>query len=93
MELGSKITKKPPLATKDLAKQTGRYFWYSNAKVARLGFLPRSMRQTLAQVIGWVATSPHLSPAQKSKLTLHADVEAAMVALSVAEAKVPKRPL
>ena len=85
MELASKVTRKPPLATRDLAMQTGRYFWYSNAKIARLGFLPRSMRQTLTQTIAWLMLSPHLSDKQRAKLQPHEDVLQAMRQARVAE--------
>lgn len=85
MELASKITRKPPLATRDLAQQTGRYFWYSNAKIARLGFLPRSMRQTLTQTIAWLMISPHLSDKQRAAMKPHEEVLQAMRQARIAE--------
>ncbi|MBC7794752.1 MAG: NAD-dependent epimerase/dehydratase family protein [Clostridia bacterium] len=85
MELAAKITRKAPLATRALAEQTGRYFWYSNAKIARLGFLPRSMRQTLTQTIAWLLVSPHLTNKQRAKLRPHDDVLQAMRQAQVAQ--------
>lgn len=86
MELGAKLTKKEPLATVDLARQTGRFFWYSNAKAARLGFNPRSMRLTLTQTLAWLlAASPHFSDKLRAKLKPHEDVLEAMRDLRVNE--------
>jgi hypothetical protein len=85
MEVVARVTRKPPLATRDLARQTGRYFWYSNAKVARLGFSPRSMRLTLTQTLAWLLASPHLNERQRAKLSPHDDVLQAMRAARIAE--------
>ena len=30
MEMGSKLTGKPPLGTRDMAKMVGSYFWYND---------------------------------------------------------------
>jgi dihydroflavonol-4-reductase len=68
MELGAKITRKPPLATRALAKQVGRYFWYSHDKAARLGYKARPARQTLTETIGWLLDSPHLTLRQKKSI-------------------------
>lgn len=88
MELGAKLTKKEPLATVDLARQTGRYFWYSNAKIARLGWSPRSMRVTLTQTLAWLlAASPHFTDKQRAKLSPHEDVLQAMREARLADRK------
>ncbi|MEZ0311944.1 MAG: NAD-dependent epimerase/dehydratase family protein [Myxococcota bacterium] len=86
MELGAKVTKREPLATVDLARQTGRYFWYSNAKAARLGFSPRSMRLTLTQTLAWLlAASPHFTDKQRAKMSPHEDVLQAMREARISE--------
>jgi dihydroflavonol-4-reductase len=68
MELGARLTKRPPLATVELAKQMGRYFWYDPAKSLALGFRPRSLEDTLVDTLAWLFESPHLSDRQKRKL-------------------------
>ncbi len=68
MELGSKLTRKPPLGTRDMAKQVGRYFWYTSDKARRLGYTARPSRQTLIETLGWLLDSPHLKEREKKRL-------------------------
>lgn len=82
MELAAKLTKKPPLATRELAQQAGRYFWYRHDKAAKLGYAPRPMRTTLAQTIAWLLTSPHLSASQRAALAPAAEVESEAAAFA-----------
>jgi dihydroflavonol-4-reductase len=70
MELGAKLTRTKPLATRDLAKMAGRYFWYDGSKARALGFTARGTRETLRETIGWLAGSPHLPQSVQRKLKL-----------------------
>ncbi|MEO0815446.1 MAG: hypothetical protein AAFY60_21485, partial [Myxococcota bacterium] len=65
MELGATLTRKPPLATRALAGQIGRYFWYSSEKMKRLGYRPRSAKQTVRDTLNWWIQSPHVSKRER----------------------------
>ena len=82
MELGAKITKKPPLGTRDQAKLVGSYFWYNHSKAAALGYRARSTREALIDTIAWLIDSPLLSEGQKAQLNPSIDVEQARHRLS-----------
>jgi dihydroflavonol-4-reductase len=78
MELGAKITRKPPLGTQDQARVVGRYFWYKADKLLGLGFAPpRPSREALVDTLAWLLDSPLLDPKVKAKLKPSAEVVAA----------------
>jgi dihydroflavonol-4-reductase len=74
MELGSKVTRRPPMATRGMAKQVGRYFWYTHAKAAALGYRARPVHDTLRETLGWLLDSHHLSDKQKQALSPRTEV-------------------
>lgn len=81
MELGSAITKKPPLATRKLAKQIGRYFFYKGDKAKALGFSARPAREVFADAIAWLLIAPHMTEAARRAMKPAPEVLAARAAL------------
>ncbi len=77
MEAAAKLLGKPPLASRAMAKQVGRYFWYRHDKAAALGFTARSARDTVAQTLGWLLHSSHLSARRRRALKPAPEVVAA----------------
>lgn len=77
MELMAKVTRKPPASTRVQARTVGRFYWYSHAKAAALGYSPRPARQALAEAIAWLVTSPHISPRLRQRLRLGREVREA----------------
>lgn len=73
----AKLTGKPSLATRDEARTVGRYYWYSSAKAAALGYTARSARATVAGALAWLTTSPHLPRLVRESLRLVPEVYAA----------------
>jgi dihydroflavonol-4-reductase len=59
-ELWSRFAETEPLSTRDEALTIGRYYWYSNDKMAALGYAPASARTAVAQGLAWLLCSPHL---------------------------------
>ena len=49
-----------PGATRAEALTVGRYFWYRHDRAAALGFAPRPARQTIAEALAWLLSSPHV---------------------------------
>ena len=78
MEMGSKLTGKPPLGTRDMAKMVGSYFWYNDQKAQELGHDGRgSTHRAIVDTIAWLLESPHLTPRQRQKLCPSTEVLAA----------------
>lgn len=86
MELGASLTKRPPLATRELTKQSRNYFWNDAGKARALGFSPRGMRANLIDTLGWLLQSEHLSAKQKRRLAPVEEVLAASAAYAEAAA-------
>jgi dihydroflavonol-4-reductase len=76
MELGARLTGKPPLGTRDQANVIGCYFWYKGQKVEALGFKARPTREALVDAVAWWLDSPHITEAQRRKLRPSAEVQA-----------------
>lgn len=66
-----------PLSTREEAETVGRYYWYSSAKAAGLGYAARPTRAAVAASLAWLAIDPELPRWVREGLRLHADVRAA----------------
>jgi dihydroflavonol-4-reductase len=73
----ARMTDRTPLSHRAQAAMIGRYYWYSHARAARLGYRPRPARDALAEALSWLAASRHLSRELRAGLRLHDDVYAA----------------
>ena len=52
----------------------GRYYWYSHAKAAALGYAPAPARDALIETISWLAASPHITREVRARMRLSADI-------------------
>jgi len=74
-ELQAQIQRRAPLVTREQARMTGRYYWYSSDRaIRRLGYKPRSARMALAEACGWLAASPHISREIRATMLLSKEV-------------------
>ena len=73
-ELRATIGGRAPLSTREQAAMVGRYYWYSHAKAAALGYAPASARAALIETISWLAASPHISREVRAGMHLAADI-------------------
>lgn len=62
------LTGRAPATTRVETKTLGRYYWYSHARAAALGYAPRPARRALAEAIAWLLSSPHVSATLRSRL-------------------------
>jgi dihydroflavonol-4-reductase len=62
------------LATREQASMAGRYYWYSHAKAATLGYAPMPARDALVEAISWLAASPHISREVRTGMHLAPDI-------------------
>jgi len=70
----ARMTGKPPLVTREEARTVGRWYWYSSAKAAELGYTARSARAAVAGALAWLVTSPHVPRLVRENLTLAQEV-------------------
>jgi dihydroflavonol-4-reductase len=73
-EAVARLTGKPPLVARDEARTVGRWYWYSSAKAAELGYTARPARTTVAGALAWLVTSPHVPRLVREGLTLSQEV-------------------
>jgi len=74
-EFRAKLQRRSPLVTREQARMTGRYYWYSSDRaIRRLGYKPRSARMALAEACGWLASSPHISRKIRATMLLSKEV-------------------
>lgn len=76
-EMRARLQSRVPLTTRDQARMIGRYYWYSHAKAAAVGFSPSPARWAMAVAIAWLAASRHISREVRTTMLLNSDVHAA----------------
>ncbi len=76
-ELRARLQRRAPLTTRTQARMVGRYYWYSHARAAGLGYAPRPARTALAEACASLAAGPHVSREIRATMTLHPEVHAA----------------
>ena len=73
----AKLTGGTPLSTREEALTVGRYYWYSNARAAGLGYQPRPARDAVAASLAWLVISEHVPRFVREGLQLAPEVRAA----------------
>jgi dihydroflavonol-4-reductase len=74
LELLAVATGEAPPLTRAQARTLGRFFWYSHERASEIGYAPRGARRALAEAIGWLVTSPHVTNAMRRRLRLSSEV-------------------
>lgn len=77
VEAAARLAGRRPMVTRDEARMACRFYWYSNARLAALGWTPRSARQALAEALAWVIDRGHVSDTVMARLMLSHEVQAA----------------
>jgi dihydroflavonol-4-reductase len=81
-ELRAALQQRVPLTTRHQARMIGRWYWYSHAKVAKLGYAPAPARAALAEACAWLAASEHVSRELRATMLLSMDVHTARATLN-----------
>ena len=76
VEAAARLAGKQPMVTRDEARMACRYYWYSHARLAAIGYVPRPARQALAEAMAWVIGRGHVSDTVIARLKLAPEVEA-----------------
>jgi len=77
VEAAARLAGRRPMVTRDEARMACRFYWYSNARLAALGWAPRPARQALAEALAWVIDRGHISDTVMARLMLGHEVQAA----------------
>jgi len=73
----AKLTGGAPLSTREEAMTVGRFYWYSSARAAALGYAPRPARDAVAASLAWLVISEHVPRFVREGLRLAPEVRAA----------------
>lgn len=87
-EILARITRQTPLATRAQAKMVGRFYWYSHARAAELGYEPGTARTALAEAIAWLLSTPHIPMALRASLRPLPEVYAAWDRIQAADEQI-----
>jgi len=73
-EVSARLTGLRPMVTRDEAKMSGRFYWYSHERIAALGYAPMSARQALAEALAWLIARSHIADSVMERLELAPEV-------------------
>jgi dihydroflavonol-4-reductase len=73
-ELLAKVTGRAAVSTREEARTLGRFYFYDDAAARALGHTSRPVRDTVAQALGWLVTSPHVPAWARGPLRLRTEV-------------------
>jgi dihydroflavonol-4-reductase len=76
-EASARLTGTRPMVTRDEAKMSGRFYWYSHDRIAGLGYAPVSARRALAEAVAWLITRSYIADSVMERLELAPEVLAA----------------
>lgn len=69
-EIRAAIAGRMALSTREQSMMVGRYYWYSHAKAAALGYAPATAREALVEAISWLVASPHITRETRTGMRL-----------------------
>lgn len=73
-EVRAALTGRTALSTREQANMIGRYYWYSHAKAAALGYSPGPVRDAMVQTLSWLAGSPHVTREIRTHMHLSPEI-------------------
>lgn len=77
-EVAARLSGTAPAVTRDEAKMSGRFYWYSHAHATeQLGYRPMSARLALAEAIAWLIARSQIGDSVLEQLMLAPEVLAA----------------
>jgi dihydroflavonol-4-reductase len=76
-EAAARLAGLRPIVTRDEARMACRFYWYSSARLAELGWTARPARHALAAALAWVIDRGHVGDTVVARLRPGAEVRAA----------------
>jgi dihydroflavonol-4-reductase len=84
-ETSARLTGTRPMVTRDEAKMSGRFYWYSHERIAKLGYAPMSARRALAEALAWLIGRSYITDSVVERLALTPEVLEARAMLNKRE--------
>ena len=75
-EAAARLAGLRPMVTRDEARMACRFYWYSSARLAALGWQPRPARDALATALAWLIARGHVADAVVARLRPAPELEA-----------------
>jgi dihydroflavonol-4-reductase len=82
MEAAAQLTGARPLATRDEAKMSARFYWYSHERISDLGYTPVAARAAIAEAVAWLILRSRINDSVVHGLVLAPEVTAASARLT-----------
>lgn len=82
IEAAARFGGQRPTVTRDEARMSARFYWYSHQKLATIGYLPRPARQVLVEAIAWVIERGLIADSVISQLKLGSEITQARAIFS-----------
>ena len=73
-EIFASMAGRAAVSTRQQATMIGRYYWYSHAKAAALGYAPTTARTALTETISWLVSSSHITREVRARMHLSRDI-------------------
>lgn len=73
-EIRAALAGRLALSSREQARMVGRYYWYSHAKAAALGYTPSPVRDAVVQALSWLAASPHVTREIRTRMHLSPEI-------------------
>jgi dihydroflavonol-4-reductase len=73
-EMRAALTGRSALTTREQAGMVGRYYWYSHAKAAALGYSPSPVREAMVEALSWLAASRHVTREVRTRMRLSPEI-------------------
>jgi dihydroflavonol-4-reductase len=80
-EAAARVAGTRPIVTRDEARMSARFYWYSHERIARLGYAPRPVRAALSEALAWLLGRGFVTDTVAEKLKPDRDVRAARARL------------
>jgi dihydroflavonol-4-reductase len=81
-EAAARLAGTRPIVTREEARMSARYYWYSHALLGRLGYAPVAARHALANALAWLLLRSYVSDSVTSRLKLAPEVRRARARLA-----------
>jgi len=77
VEASARLAGIRPTVTRDEAKMSGRFYWYTHDRIAALGYSPMPVRLALCEAIAWLLGRGYIADSVIEKLDLSPEVRRA----------------
>lgn len=81
-EAAARLAGTRPVVTREEARMSARYYWYSHARLQRLGYAPVAAQRALVDALAWLLLRSYVADSVASRLKLAPEVRKARAQLA-----------